>query len=96
LSTPFFSILLAQQSTTLAIPLSVPVFGSAALLCHHSELLFTCSRHWASIAKQAQGLLIKPLPIDYGKVAYSLVWHRQSMNDPAHRWLYEQILLCSR
>jgi DNA-binding transcriptional LysR family regulator len=71
-------------------------FGSAALMCHHSELLFTCSRRWASMAKQAQGLIIKTLPIDYGKVAYSLVWHRQSMNDPAHRWLYEQILLCSR
>ncbi|PKH28974.1 LysR family transcriptional regulator [Shewanella sp. ALD9] len=96
LSTPFFDILLAQQSKKRAIPISVPDFGSAALMCHHSELLFTCSRHWASIAKQAQGLLIKPLPIDYGKVAYSLVWHRQSMNDPAHRWLYEQILLCSR
>jgi DNA-binding transcriptional LysR family regulator len=96
LSTPFFDILLAQQAKKRAVPISVPDFGSAALMCHHSELLFTCSRHWASVAKQAQGLLIKPLPIDYGNVAYSLVWHSQSMNDPAHRWLYEQILLCSR
>ncbi|MGX9463009.1 LysR family transcriptional regulator [Shewanella sp. A14] len=96
LNTPFFDILLAQQSQKRAIPISVPDFGSAALMCHHSELLFTCSRRWASIAKQAQGLVVKSLPIDYGKVAYSLVWHRQSMNDPAHRWLYEQILQCSQ
>ncbi|SIR20679.1 transcriptional regulator, LysR family [Shewanella morhuae] len=95
LSTPFFDILLAQQSKKRAVPISVPDFGSAALMCHHSELLFTCSRRWASIASQAKGLTIKPLPIEYGKVAYSLVWHRQSMNDPAHRWLYAQILLCS-
>ena len=95
LSTPFFDILLAQQSKKRAVPISVPDFGSAALMCHHSELLFTCSRRWASIASQAKGLTIKPLPIEYGKVAYSLVWHSQSMNDPAHRWLYAQILLCS-
>ena len=96
LSTPFFDILLAQQSKKRAVPISVPDFGSAALMCHHSELLFTCSRRWASIASQAQGLTIKSLPIEYGKVAYSLVWHSQSMKDPALRWLYEQILLCSR
>ena len=94
LSTPFFDILLAQQSKKRAIPISVADFGSAALMCHHSELLFTCSRHWGATAKQAQGLIIKALPIDYGKVAYSLVWHKQSINDPAHRWLYEQILHC--
>ncbi len=94
LSTPFFDILLAQQSKKRAIPISVADFGSAALMCHHSELLFTCSRYWGATAKQAQGLIIKALPIDYGKVAYSLVWHKQSMNDPAHRWLYEQILHC--
>ncbi|MBB1270072.1 LysR family transcriptional regulator [Shewanella sp. SR44-3] len=93
LSTPFFDILLAQQSKRRAVPISVADFGSAAVMCHHSELLFTCSRRWASVAKQAQGLVIKTLPIDYGKVAYSLVWHRQSHNDPALRWLYEQILL---
>ncbi|AEG11386.1 LysR family transcriptional regulator [Shewanella baltica] len=96
LSTPFFDILLAQQSKKRAVPISVPDFGSAALMCHHSELLFTCSRRWASIASQAKGLTVKSLPIEYGKVAYSLVWHRQSMKDPALRWLYEQILLCSR
>lgn len=96
LSTPYFDILLAQQSKKRTVPISVPDFGSAALMCHHTELLFTCSRRWASIASQAKGLTVKSLPIEYGKVVYSLVWHKQSMKDPALRWLYEQILLCSR
>ncbi|WP_282111028.1 LysR family transcriptional regulator [Shewanella algicola] len=94
LNTPFFDILLAQQAKKRHVPISVADFGSAAMMCHHSELLFTCSHSWATQAKQAQGLAIKPLPIEYGSVAYSVVWHRQSMNDPALRWLFEQILLC--
>ncbi|WP_394390960.1 LysR family transcriptional regulator [Shewanella woodyi] len=92
LNTPFFEMQLAQQQRSRAVPISVADFGSAALMCHHSELLFTCSRRWAENAFQANGLVTKPLPFDYGEVAYSLVWHRQSMNDPALRWLYEQIV----
>ena len=92
LNTPFFEMLLAQQAYNRVVPISVPDFGCAALMCHHSELLFTCSRRWAESAFQARGLVTKALPLDYGKVAYSLVWHLQSMNDPAHRWLYEQIV----
>lgn len=92
LNTPFFEMQLAQQQRSRAVPISVADFGSAALMCHHSELLFTCSRRWAENAFQANGLVTKRLPFDYGEVAYSLVWHRQSMNDPALRWLYEQIV----
>ncbi|MEC4728634.1 LysR family transcriptional regulator [Shewanella sp. D64] len=91
LNTPFFEMQLAQQARNRAVPISVADFGCAALMCHHSELLFTCSRRWAETAFQAQGLVTKALPLDYGEVAYSLVWHRQSMNDPALRWLHEQI-----
>ena len=91
LNRPFFELKLEQLALNRAIPLSVADFGSAALMCHNSELLFTCSRHWADNALQAKGLITKRLPFDYGEVAYSLVWHKQSMNDPAHRWFYEQL-----
>ncbi len=95
LNTPFFEMQLAQQELQRKVAISVPDFGGAALMCHHSELLFTCSRRWAETAFQAKGLQIKPLPFNYGEVVYSLVWHRPSMNDPAHRWLYQQILACA-
>ena len=91
LNRPFFELKLEQQAQNRATPLSVADFGSAALMCHHSELLFTCSRHWAENALQAKGLVAKELPFDYGEVAYSLVWHKQSMKDPAQRWFYEQL-----
>ncbi|MFT5880171.1 MAG: DNA-binding transcriptional LysR family regulator [Moritella sp.] len=95
LNIPFFEMQLAQQQHKRKVVISVPDFGGAALMCHHSDLLFTCSRLWAETAFQAKGLVIKPLPFDYGDVAYSLVWHQPSMNDPAHRWLYQQIQACS-
>ncbi|MEZ9594281.1 LysR family transcriptional regulator [Shewanella sp. 10N.261.52.F9] len=96
LNTPFFEMQLAQQSHNRAVPISVADFGSAALLCHHSELLFTCSRRWAENAIQAKGLVTKAMPLDYGEVAYSLVWHKQSMNDPALRWLQQQLVEFAR
>ncbi|MEZ9417497.1 LysR family transcriptional regulator, partial [Vibrio sp. 10N.286.49.E1] len=54
--------------------------------------LFTCSKQWAEHAKQAQGLVSKPLPFDYGKVAYSLVWNKPNMNDQAIKWLCDLFL----
>lgn len=96
LNVPFFEMQLAQQHKKRKITVTVSDFGSAALMCHHSDLLFTCSRRWANIAFQAKGLINKPLPFNYGDVAYSLVWHQPSMNDPAHRWMYEQIKACCK
>ncbi len=96
LNIPFFEMQLAHQHQKRNVVISVPDFGSAALMCHHSDLLFTCSRKWAAMAFQARGLMTKPLPFNYGDMAYSLVWHQPSMNDPAHRWLYQQIQACSK
>ncbi|MGF1760043.1 LysR family transcriptional regulator [Photobacterium sagamiensis] len=96
LNVPFFELQLAQQHQKRKTIITVPDFGGAALMCHHSDLLFTCSKRWAQIAFQAKGLITKPLPFNYGDVAYSLVWHQPSMNDPAHRWLYEQIKQCCK
>ncbi|MDX1304600.1 LysR family transcriptional regulator [Photobacterium sp.] len=96
LNVPFFELQLAQQHQKRKTIITVPDFGGAALMCHHSDLLFTCSKRWAQIAFQAKGLTTKPLPFNYGDVAYSLVWHQPSMNDPAHRWMYEQIKQCCK
>ncbi|MBC7001629.1 LysR family transcriptional regulator [Photobacterium sp. BZF1] len=95
LNVPFFELQLAQQHQKRKIAVNVPDFGGAALMCHHSDLLFTCSRQWADVALQARELITKPLPFNYGEVSYSLVWHQPSMNDPAQRWLYEQIVAVS-
>lgn len=91
LSQPYFEHILKQQHQPRHVAISVADFGSAAVLCQQSDFLFTCSKQWATMALQAKGLVSKPLPFDYGEVAYSLVWHKPSLNDQAMNWLYQQI-----
>ncbi|MBD1567051.1 LysR family transcriptional regulator [Vibrio sp. SA48] len=91
LSEPFFEKNLAQYHHARRVPITVADFGSAAVLCQHTNYLFTCSKKWAEQALQAQQLVTKPLPFNYGTVAYSLVWNKPSMNDQAIRWLCEQL-----
>ncbi|MGD8233682.1 LysR family transcriptional regulator [Vibrio sp. TRT 1302] len=92
LSEPYFEQNLTQQHGSRKIAVSVADFGAAAVLCHHTDYLLTCSKMWAEKALQAQSLVTKPLPFEYGKVAYSLVWNQASLNDPALNWLHSQLI----
>lgn len=92
LSEPYFEQNLTQQHGSRKIAVSVADFGAAAVLCHHTDYLLTCSKMWAENALQAQNLVSKPLPFEYGKVAYSLVWNQASLNDPALSWLHSQLI----
>ncbi|GAA5644422.1 MULTISPECIES: LysR family transcriptional regulator [Vibrio] len=91
LSRPFFEQQLAQHHRARDIALSVADFGAAAIMCQHMPYLFTCSKRWANVACQTRSLIQKNLPFDYGHVAYSLVWNKQSLNDPAQNWLHQQL-----
>ncbi|EDP59888.1 transcriptional regulator, LysR family protein [Vibrio sp. AND4] len=92
LSQPYFEQNLTQHYAKRNVAMHVADFGSAAVMCHHSDYLFTCSKLWAQMALQAKGLIEKHLPFEYGQVAYSLVWNKSSLNDPALRWLQQQVL----
>ncbi|EGQ9935653.1 LysR family transcriptional regulator [Vibrio vulnificus] len=91
LAIPYFEQTLIQSHKAREIALSVADFGAAAVMCHRTPLLFTCSKLWAETALQAKGLIQKSLPFDYGQVAYSLVYNKQSLNDPALTWLKSQL-----
>lgn len=92
LSVPFFEQNLAQQFKPRNIAISVSDFGSAAIMCHETEFLFTTSKIWSEKARQAKGLVMKKLPFDYGKVAFSMVWNKASINDPSMKWLYNELV----
>lgn len=92
LSEPYFEQNLTQQHGSRSIAMSVADFGSAAVMCKHSNHLLTSSKMWAENAAQAKGLVSKPLPFEYGKVAYSLVWNQTSLNNPALHWLHQQLV----
>ena len=84
-------LFIGQQYQPRDVAISVADFGSAATLCHHTELLFTSSKKWAEVASQAKGLVIKPMPFDYGQVVYSMVYNKLSINDQAVSWLCDRI-----
>ncbi|PNQ53805.1 LysR family transcriptional regulator [Vibrio sagamiensis] len=92
LSKPFFEQNLTQSYSNRNIAIQVADFGAAAVMCHHSDFLFTCSKMWANKAIQANGLSQKTLPFNYGKAAYSLVWNKTSLNNPALTWLQKKVL----
>lgn len=91
LSQPYFEQLLKQQHNARNTVITVADFGSAATVCQQSEFLFTCSKKWFEVANQAQGLIAKPLPFDYGQVVYSMVFNKMALNDQALNWLFNQI-----
>lgn len=91
LNQPYFEQLLTQQHQSRSIAMFVADFGSAAAMCHHSDFLFTCSKKWIEVTKQAQGLVVKPMPFDYGQVVYSMVYNKLSINDQAVSWLCDRI-----
>lgn len=91
LNTPYFEQNLTQRYKSREVVISVADFGSAAILCHQTAFLFTCSKRWAETAKQAKGLVIKPIPFDYGQVAYSMVYNRLSLNEQSLNWLFKTI-----
>lgn len=91
LSQPYFEQLLKQQHKARNTVITVADFGSAATVCQQSEFLFTCSKKWFEVANQAQGLIAKPLPFDYGQVVYSMVFNKMALNDQALNWLFKQI-----
>ncbi len=92
LAQPYFEQNLQQRHHKRNLAIRVGDFGSAAVMCHHSNYLFTCSKLWARAALQTKGLVEQPLPFDFGEVSYSLVWNKASLNDPGLRWLQQQLL----
>ncbi|WP_159586678.1 LysR family transcriptional regulator [Chelativorans xinjiangense] len=36
-------------------------------------------------------LAVMPIPLEIAPISHEIVWHRRFTNDPAHRWLREQI-----
>ncbi|MUJ36739.1 LysR family transcriptional regulator [Aliivibrio fischeri] len=91
LNKPYFEQLLTQQHQSRMMAMFVADFGSAAAMCQQSDFLFTSSKKWFEVTKQAQGLVQKTLPFGYGQVAYSMVYNKLSLNDQALSWLLNRI-----
>jgi DNA-binding transcriptional LysR family regulator len=83
---------LAEKGLERRIALIVPHFLSAPLIVAKTDMLLSLPER---IARQFVGLAplsILPVPIDLPVYELVMIWHPLRENDPAHRWLREQIL----
>ena len=71
------------------IQLRVQHYRVAAEVVSGTDLVLTVPRF---LAEQYE-LTLQPLPFDVPPLDLHLYWHRQSDNDPSHRWLRESLIL---
>ncbi len=81
---------LAKLGKARNISVCVTGFPTALLLCHGSDLIATVPERCTTGLRQE--LYSFSLPFPAPKVMVSLMWHPQLEEDPANRWLRNQII----
>lgn len=77
---------LSRLGASRRIALRVPFYGSAMELCSRSNMLLTIPEHIARNLGPRFGLIYRPLPFRTDRFEYSIIWHEQFNNNPAHEW----------
>ena len=87
---------LAGLSRQRRIVLTVNQFFTAGRVVARSDLLTVLPRHFVRVADTAGELIIRELPFSMPLVHVDSLWHRRSTEQPAHRWLRQQVLHAAR
>lgn len=87
---------LAELGLARNIQFSVPFFGSAFHTVCRTDMLMVIPEHIGFNMKRMFPITYMSLPIPAPKHKYWLLWHPRFDNDPAHRWLREQVLAVMR
>lgn len=67
-------------------------FLSPAYLLEKNDLLLTCLKSLADLARRSHPeLIIKDCPVPLPAVQISQIWHSRTQDDPLRRWLRQQI-----
>jgi DNA-binding transcriptional LysR family regulator len=82
---------LERQGLSRRIARTVASFEIAPFLIPETDYVLTLAARVAKRLARRLGLAIRTPPIELPGFEASLVWHRRFEDDPAHRWLREQI-----
>ena len=74
------------------IVLTVNQFFTAGRVVVNSDLLTVLPLHFVPTTGMAGQLLVRPLPLEVPPVHVELLWHERQQDNPAHRWLRQQLL----
>ena len=83
---------LSRHGLQRQIGLRTPHFFSAALVVAQSDLLVCAPERFANILSRRLGLMVKPFPMTLAPLELYLYWHYSVDQEPAHRWLREQVI----
>ena len=89
----FLDEYLTEQNTKRNISVTVPFFSSAFSIVARSQMLLTIPLHIAINAGRYFPITYKRFSMDVPKQQYYILWHGIHHNDPAHRWLRDQMFL---
>lgn len=82
---------LAKHECRREVAVTVPFFSSAFSILSRSRMLLTIPLHIAVNARRHFPITYSALPVPVPREQYYILWHAIHHNDPAHRWLREQI-----
>jgi DNA-binding transcriptional LysR family regulator len=83
---------LATQGRQRRIVLTVNQFATAGSVVARSDLLTVLPRQFLPATGAEHRLIQKPLPLALAAVNVEMMWHLRKDDDPAHRWLREQVV----
>lgn len=82
---------LAAEGRRRRVARSTPSFLAAGFLVEQSDLLLTVSARVAHFLAARAALRLLPPPIPLPGYTLEAIWHRRLRQDPAHRWLRDQL-----
>ncbi len=86
---PALEAALSARGLSRRIRVTVPNFSGLPAFLRATDMLVTAPE------RMGQHLLrdfaMAPLPFDYKPFTLLMIWHRRNQNDPAHRWLRNQV-----
>ena len=83
---------LARRGEKRRVAVQVASFLSAPFLLLGADHLLTCPSSLAAATAEPLGLEVFKPPIDLPSTKLFLYWHERMHNDPAHRWLRDEML----
>lgn len=82
---------LSRHGLSRRIRLRCQHYFAACRVASQTDLLVTMPGHYARVANRQFGNQVLPLPVDMPPLDAYLYWHANVENEPANRWLREQL-----
>ena len=82
---------LSRQGLSRRVRLRCQHYFAACRVVSQTDLVLTMPENYARIANRQFGNQILPLPLDMPPLDAYLYWHASVDNEPANRWLREQV-----